>query len=72
MNASEIAETLLNGNVAQARQHILSDANGDWPDAYDAAALALDVVVELAAMAPDYPDYQWALHKVRRCLEGAA
>lgn len=67
MTASEIAETLYNGNVARARQEIL---NGDGE--YYAASFALDVVAELAPMAPEYPDYQWALNKVRRCLEGVA
>lgn len=72
MNAAEIAEALHNGDIAQARYGILYDSDTDGTFEYDAATMALDVVSELAMLAPDYPDYQWALGKVRRCLEGAS
>lgn len=74
MNAAEIAETLRNGNIAQARAYILGwdEDVRDNADAYATCVFLLDVVSELAMLAPDYPDYQWALGKVRRCLEGGS
>lgn len=69
MTAAEIAETLLNGNIAQARHEILYAAElNDDPSPYASAAMALDVAVALT----DEPmNWHVANRKVRRCLEGA-
>lgn len=70
MTANEIAETLLNGNIAQARQEILETFG-----AYNVAVLTLDVVAELADLLAQTHDFDesatLALGRVRRCLEGA-
>lgn len=70
MTAQEIAETLLNGNIALARQEILYGGDPAWHGwgMYDAAAMALDV----ADCLTDTPmNWHVANRRVRRCLEGA-
>jgi hypothetical protein len=73
MTPAEIAETLLNGNIALARQEILM-AWRQRPKAqatYTVAVMALDVVRELADMTNEPGDNTGrALRRVRNCLEG--
>jgi hypothetical protein len=71
MTAGEIAELLMDDNIAAARWKSLNDeseSGSERPrDAYEAAVMVLDVVAELA---------QWwggghrqAHERVRRCLD---
>ena len=78
MTAQEIVETLLNGNVALAREEIpLPGSTALGAGRYRTAVLALDVVSELGdrfqdgwALTTDRtPPHLLALRKVRRCLE---
>lgn len=80
MSPAEIAETLLNGNIAQARNEIFNrhDLAFHHTSPYAAAACALDVVAELASilwMTPSSEEpvdvLREAHQRVRRCLEGA-
>lgn len=78
MTASEIAETLINGNIAQARYEILDRDLTEGPPEYAAAVMALRVAEELAYYyqwgeypGDDTPPLLVAIRKVRRCLEGA-
>lgn len=67
MRAREIAETLLNGNISDAREAMTF--GGHIVDARE----VLDVVEELADMLPpgDLDDtYEQAIGRVRRCLNG--
>ena len=79
MNASEIAQTLLNGNIAQARYEILNARQGVGSLSYQRVAMALDVVAELACLLSADPNpmdallaHERSLDRVRRCLEGSA
>lgn len=72
MTPSEIAETLLNGNIAQARHEILRG------NTYHAAVTALNVEAELVSLTWDeygagdeHGCWDAAHSRVRRCLEGA-
>lgn len=66
MRPSEIADTLVNGNIADARAHI---TGRHGPRARAGVALhALEVVEELI----DSHGWEWgrAVQKVRSCLQG--
>lgn len=70
MTASEIAETLHNGNISDARRAIERVETG----AAESAVMALDVVTELAVcflpLTDDSrPDFDAAIGRVRRCLD---
>lgn len=74
MRAREIAETLLNGNISDARTAMLR-GRGDYVPG--AMCRVLDVVEELRPMlawagdAPtEYDEWAMAIEKVRRCLNG--
>lgn len=66
MTAAEIAETLINGNIADAREAINSAARP--------AVLALDVLAELIiCVGPEdiiHVPIREALPRLRRCLTG--
>lgn len=74
MTAAEIAETLLNGNIAQARHEICfvegAHFKGAWSQ--ESAVMTLDVLDELIAHASDGNDIVYMIAKLRRCLEGAS
>jgi hypothetical protein len=74
MTASEIAEQMFNGNIADARHEILcwDEDVRDNSDATATVVKALEVVNELALMISYPPDYQTALKRVRRCLTGGS
>lgn len=61
MTAYEVAETLLNGNISDARNEIISPVTPRRD--LRTALLVLDVVNELGGT----PD---AIARLRRCLEG--
>jgi hypothetical protein len=70
MTAIEIAETLLNGNISDARAAIVQGQTQQ-----SAAVLTVDVIASLARL-DDNPDRgeRWfaAAAKVRRCLTGGS
>jgi hypothetical protein len=65
MRAREIAETIVNGNVSDARREILSGRTQA-----EAAVMALDVLEELWELlgAEDFGD---VVDRLRGCLRGA-
>ena len=65
MTPSEIAETLINGNITDARNAICPGRNGRA-----AAVLALDVLDEMVMGASDGNDIAVMMHRLRRCLTG--
>ena len=68
MTAFEIAETLVNGNISDAREAIIKGRT-----CKGAAAAALDVASAMADMIPNmYSDgerYAAAIVRVRRCID---
>jgi hypothetical protein len=73
MTPSEIAETLINGNISDARDAILTYGDGS-PHAgteADIAVRTLDVLMELLPPGrEDFDDWRSAHARLRRCLTG--
>jgi hypothetical protein len=71
MTPSEIAETLINGNVSDAREAILTGGDGRHTRVA-AAVMALDVFDEMCGedFRDDYTAVLANLAKLRRCLTG--
>jgi hypothetical protein len=70
MTPSEIAETLLNGNISDAREAILTGGDGRHTRVA-AAVMALDVLDQLCYMTEDDENYAAAaIARLRRCLTG--
>ena len=66
MTPSEIAETLINGNISDAREAIIGAPGG----IADSAVMALDVLDELVMGASDGNDIAVMMHRLRGCLTG--
>ena len=67
MTASEIAESLINGNISDAREAIVGAPGG----IADSCVLALDVLAELMHETPEADNFVGeALTRLRRCLTG--
>jgi hypothetical protein len=65
MRAREIAETLINGNISDARREIVSGRTQT-----EAAVMALDVLDEMFEYASDGEDLARMIASLRRCLTG--
>lgn len=72
MTASEIAETLVNGNISDARAAIVQGQTQQ-----SAAVLALDVAIEITATVDLHAEESGmklmrGIERVRRCLTGGS
>ena len=65
MRASQIAETLINGNISDARNAIVKHRTQT-----EAAIITLDVLEDLLPWEPDHDTCVNEIARLRRCLNG--